>query len=690
MASDFMSKFGIGGQSGNKVRMVADLASEYAKLNTVLEKTKKLSDDIAKNLRRASGKTGGTGDVMGGMSLPPAGGASNIPMGQGSGDFTSLGFQGKGAGKLEVTTPTGFVGTSRKTEVWDNFKANIGQLGLGVGVGAVQAVDTQGMIMNDIVRRRFGFYAGQPGTQAGSTAMRTLMNNGTFMDPMDAAGAVSAGASMGLMPGMKNYNTVLNSMATVSNLTPGVSGEQAAGAVSGLNQARNVNMLRMLGINVRDEQGLMRGFEDIATDLWNTLNRQKTGGGKITAEDLALSLQPGNSLDMLLNQYFGNDPVLRQSVVAALYQKAGGGGFSKQSLQASGANPEVSQSFGRRKAAEYGAIDTFTDAGARGVITSNDMLKDVANVFSDATGLFKSAVDVFVGFTTGGQNIMGAFGGAPGTILGSVVNFGRSLFTKGGGGPGLGGEGVGGEGVGGPGVSSPLKGKLSTPTNGEFGNKASFRSRTHRGVDFRAKTGDPVFAVKDGTVVKAGTEGDLGNMVRIRHNDGYRTVYAHLDRVKARPNTSVSAGELIGYAGYSGGVYPKGEAGAHLHLALETRGGSAVDPTSYISGASPVSSEAADEETENAETKPKSLWSQTSGTNSLWSEAPPADAKGGTGGEGVGGIASGSGSGSGVYYGGVTVHINVPTGTALNEEKLAREIKKVLAEEEQLRMAVTR
>jgi murein DD-endopeptidase MepM/ murein hydrolase activator NlpD len=685
MASDFMSKFGIGGQSGNKVRMVADLASEYAKLNTVLEKTKKLSDDIAKNLRRATGKTGGAGDVMGGMSLPPTGGASNIPMGQGSGDFTSLGFQGKGAGKLEVTTPTGFVGTSRKTEVWDNFKANIGQLGLGVGVGAVQAVDTQGMIMNDIVRRRFSFYAGQPGTQAGSTAMRNLMGRGTFMDPMDAAGAVSAGASMGLMPGMKNYNTVLNSMATISNLTPGVSGEQAAGAVSGLNQARNVNMLRMLGINVRDQQGLMRGFEEIANDLWNTLNRQKTGSGKITAEDLALSLQPGNSLDMLLNQYFGNDPVLRQSVVTALYQKAGGGGFSKESLKKSGANPEVTQSFGRRRAAEYGAIDTFTDAGVAGVTASNDILKNVANVFADATGLFKSAVDVFVGFTTGGQNIMGAFGGAPGTILGSVFNFGRQLFSKGGG-----GEGVGGEGVGGPGVSSPLKGKLSTPTNGEFGNKASFRSRTHRGVDFRAKTGDPVFAVKDGTVVKAGDEGDLGNMVRIKHNDGYRTVYAHLSRIKARPNSAVAAGELIGYAGYSGGVYPKGPEGAHLHLALETRGGGVVDPTSYISGASPVSSEAADEAAEMSETKPRGLWSQTSGTNSLWSETPPTDAKGGTGGEGVGGIASGSGASSGVYYGGVTVNINVPTGTALNEEKLAREIKKVLAEEEQLRMAVTR
>ena len=58
----------------------------------------------------------------------------------------------------------------------------------------------------------------------------------------------------------------------------------------------------------------------------------------------------------------------------------------------------------------------------------------------------------------------------------------------------------------------------------------------------------------------------------------------------------------------------------------------------------------------------------------------------GSGGDGVGP----ANMASSVNYGGVNVTINIPTGTALNEEKLAREIKKVLADEEQLRMAVTR
>jgi murein DD-endopeptidase MepM/ murein hydrolase activator NlpD len=689
MASDFMSKFGIGGQSGNKVRLVADLRGEIEKLNTVLEKTVGLSEKIARNLRKASGKTGGTGDVMGGMNLPPTGPAAGGP----AGDLTSLGFQGAGAGKLQPMTSTGFIGTppqSAGSRLWDNFKQNIGQLGLTVGAGAVQGVDTEALIMNEVTRRRFGFYAGQPGTAAGANAMSTLMNRGTFMSAMDAAGAVSAGASMGLMPGMKNYNTVLGSMATISNLTPGVSGEQAAGAVAGLNQARNVNMLRMLGINVRDQQGLMRGFEEIANDLWNSLNRQKTGMGKITAEDLALSLQPGNSLDMLLNQYFGNDPVLRQSVVAALYQKAGGGGFSKESLKKSGANPELTQSFGERRAREYGAIENFTDAAAVGVTQSNNLIRDVAGTFENASGLFKSAVDVFVTAVTGSQNFLGAFGGAPGTMLAGVANFVPNLLRGVFGGAGAGGDGLkssvrirGGRRIGGEGTkgttASPLKGQLTTPADGEFGNfNKSFRKREHRGVDFVADIGDPVFAVQDGEVIASGESGELGNRIRIKHGNGYKTVYAHLDSTAVSRGDTVSAGDLIGYAGNTGA-----STGPHLHLAVENQSGGVVDPSTILSG---ISSSSSSGDTGDSAKQSKSLWSQTTSAGSLWSEAPSMESASGSGGDGVGP----ANMASSVNYGGVNVTINIPTGTALNEEKLAREIKKVLADEEQLRMAVTR
>jgi hypothetical protein len=49
-----------------------------------------------------------------------------------------------------------------------------------------------------------------------------------------------------------------------------------------------------------------------------------------------------------------------------------------------------------------------------------------------------------------------------------------------------------------------------------------------------------------------------------------------------------------------------------------------------------------------------------------------------------------SGGGGGTYYGGVNVTINVPQGVAVNETKLAREVKRILEDQEQLRMAVTR
>lgn len=766
---DIKSAMGLGGSSGRLARQFADLREDVNKLNTALKETERLSKSISKNLAGASGKSGGKtapGD-MGGMEMPATGPVK---------DTTSLGFQGPGADKLKVGSPLGFVEQSKSgmgAAAWDSFKANIGQLGLGLLAGATQMVDAEGMVMNDIVRRRTGFFAGQYGSQFGSNAMRSLMSQGTFMNKMDAAGAISAGTSMGLMPGMANYGTVLGSMAAISNLTPGVTGEQTAGAVGALNQASSVNKLRMIGVNVRDSNGMMRGFTDIARQLWSILNRDKMGSEKLTAQDLSFSLQSGNSLDSLLNQYFGNDPVLRQAVVTELFKLAGGGTGTRSSQKAMGYNPDITQSQGLRSAGEYNALDTYTSPGVQGIVNSNKQIADAANALANLTGPAKELANGFTELTTYISNLASAGNGGLGTILGSVANFAGSLFggmmaaraltaaagatsavtagsttataltagantlgmtavaaaplamavgitegtkadfaahgvditayskanypggilPKGPGAknrPGYGksweelakmyplggggnGSGTGGEGVGDVSkTASPLDHALSTPNNGEFWNKASFRRQNHRGVDFRAKTGDKVFAVKDGTIVKAGEEGDLGNMLRIKHADGSKSVYGHLSGWEKRSG-DVKAGELIGFAGWSGGVYPKGPEGAHLHLAWEKSGSNEVmNPAGLLAGAVP-SADTSSGEPSTPKASSNSLFSSSAG--SLFS---------GAGGEGVGD------SSGATYYGGVTVHINVPKGTSMNEEKLAREIKRVLASEEQLRMAVNR
>jgi murein DD-endopeptidase MepM/ murein hydrolase activator NlpD len=225
----------------------------------------------------------------------------------------------------------------------------------------------------------------------------------------------------------------------------------------------------------------------------------------------------------------------------------------------------------------------------------------------------------------------------------------------------------------GTGDSSPLMNDLKVPENGEFGNKASFRTQSHRGLDLVAPEGTKVFAIKGGKVEKSGVEGALGNMIRIRHADGTATVYGHLKSQLVGNGQEVAEGAQIGLSGNTGRSF-----GAHLHVALEDKDGGVSDPTGLVfggglpSGSSPGMSSASN---------PGKLF-QTSG-GSLFAGGGP-----GTG-DSSGSI-NGGGGGGGTYYGGVNVTINVPQGSAVNETKLAREVKRILEDEEQLRMAVIR
>lgn len=94
-------------------------------------------------------------------------------------------------------------------------------------------------------------------------------------------------------------------------------------------------------------------------------------------------------------------------------------------------------------------------------------------------------------------------------------------------------------------------------------------SRMHRGVDFAAPTGTPIYAAGNGVIELAGRNGGYGNYIRIRHNGGYKTAYAHLNRLAspARRGNRVSQGQVIGYVGTTGT-----STGAHLHYEVMVNG----------------------------------------------------------------------------------------------------------------------
>ena len=80
------------------------------------------------------------------------------------------------------------------------------------------------------------------------------------------------------------------------------------------------------------------------------------------------------------------------------------------------------------------------------------------------------------------------------------------------------------------------------------------RRMPHYGVDYGAPVGTPVLCTADGTVTLAGRNGGGGNMVRVRHANGYETNYLHLSRFGkgVRKGARVAQGQVVGYVGSTG------------------------------------------------------------------------------------------------------------------------------------------
>jgi murein DD-endopeptidase MepM/ murein hydrolase activator NlpD len=98
----------------------------------------------------------------------------------------------------------------------------------------------------------------------------------------------------------------------------------------------------------------------------------------------------------------------------------------------------------------------------------------------------------------------------------------------------------------------------------------------HTGHDFRAATGDRVYATASGVVASAGWNGGYGKMIELRHSNGFSTRYAHLSDISVSVGQKVNLGQTIGRVGSTGR-----STGPHLHY--ETRvDGDAVDPQKFI------------------------------------------------------------------------------------------------------------
>ncbi len=127
-------------------------------------------------------------------------------------------------------------------------------------------------------------------------------------------------------------------------------------------------------------------------------------------------------------------------------------------------------------------------------------------------------------------------------------------------------------------LRTPIDGARISSTFGMRKHPILGYSKMHKGIDFAAPQGTPVFAAGDGKIVRIGRNGSYGNFILIRHNNKYATAYAHVSRFARglRAGSSVRQGQVIAYVGSTGR-----STGPHLHYEVLVAG-EQINPQSAV------------------------------------------------------------------------------------------------------------
>lgn len=306
-------------------------------------------------------------------------------------------------------------------------------------IGSSALPGTNQLIQQDLLTNRAMAMGFGGGNYNNVTNMQNQMNRmGTITDQMDATRALTYAKAAGLAAPnfMGGSNSVMAGVAQMSNISPGLGltgGLQAYGA---LQQAQSVNNLLGIGIRIRNSDGSMKNFNQIADEVWNKLNREKIGSGPITSSDLDIMLQPGNGLARLLDFYFGNDAGLRSSIQTAMYIKAENNGkalgnISKTTLKNEGFTTKGVLSLSERTTRGARVSALSAPSAVAGFTFSNDAASAMSRLADAAIPL----IDVFTGLTkaiTGIGGIGGGLIGKLGSLAGGFLGF---LTGKASGGP---------------------------------------------------------------------------------------------------------------------------------------------------------------------------------------------------------------------------------------------------------------
>jgi hypothetical protein len=324
-------------------------------------------------------QTGGGGAMVGG-------GGSNFGGNQVAPGPSSGGGGGNSSTSYSGAAP-GSAGSNLKSFLKENVLAGSLYAGSVINNSMYSVSD---MVESQLLMQRASYFAGGgAGSAQNMMGMQTsLASRGVTSGAnpaMDAMQAMVAAQDYGLT-GAKNFNQNMMGIANVSNLVPGLGLEGTTRVAGLMQQGSSVNMLKGIGIQLRDDQGNMVPIDKVIDQVWEKITsdyKRATGKSGVTLEMVKIGLQPGNSLDAMLSKFFGSDPMLRNTIMNGLIYKAqGGGAISQEGVSALGGNTEAILSMNSKNAASAQLLGQFSEQGSAGFMLGNKGITKALDVLS--------------------------------------------------------------------------------------------------------------------------------------------------------------------------------------------------------------------------------------------------------------------------------------------------------------------
>lgn len=447
--------FGGGGESGgsNQVAPNPSFGSTTA-VATTDGKGMSVAADPSTPIVGGSGFDGGVTNLTshvaqyGGATLyqPEAG---TVAMGTGGGG--GGGFGGSTGGG---SSSSGGKDSSSVTSRIANALGPAGSLISGLfalyNVAADMMPSTADILEGQLLQQRASYFSG--GGKSGISDVRTSQRDIAQLamlsgdnPQMDVLRAQIAAQSYGLGTTVGgSLNNLMTGAARVSNLMPGIGVEGSIRATGAMQQAYNVNMLRGIGIQIRNADGSLKPIDKVIDDIWQKICRdysQAYGSGATPKlEEVQISLQPGNALDSMLNQYFGNDPMLKQLVANGLIYRAQSGGgtvasLTKETVNNLGGTTQAMISYTQTAAAGQNFITSGGAVGGAtsGFETANTFIKSyydtMSTTLSSVTqGILSLKSTIDTALTAFNGDLFAVFGAMVPAAFGGIASFLRGVL----------------------------------------------------------------------------------------------------------------------------------------------------------------------------------------------------------------------------------------------------------------------